>query len=81
MVIDGTEHRGPQLKELIEFMDEPEVCVAAPDNWLSRVGNHRLAAVFLGNDLPEEDVNRLIQDVGELDPNVPIVLVDGASDA
>ena len=51
------------------------------DNWLSRVGNHRLAAVFLGDDLPDEDFYRLIRDVGELDPNVPIVLIDRSADA
>lgn len=77
MVIDGAKHRGLQLKELIEFMDEPEVCVAGPDNWLAQIGDHRLAAVFLGHDIPRDDFYHLIEDVGELDPNIPIVLIGG----
>ena len=81
VVIDGTNHRGTQLKDLIEFMDEPEVCVTQPENWLSQIGDHRLAAVFIGDDIPKEDFDRLIQDVGDLDPNIPIVLVGGGPDA
>lgn len=77
MVIDGANHCGLQLKELIEFMDEPEVCVAGPDDWLAQIGDHRLAAVFLGRDIPKDDFDHLIEDIGELDPNIPIVLIGG----
>ena len=80
MVIDGANHCGPQLKELIEFMDEPEVCVARPEDWLAQIGDHRLAAVFLGHDLPKDDFNHLIEDIGELDPNIPIVLIGVPAD-
>lgn len=77
VVIDEAESRARNLKELIEFMDAPAVCVASPLNWRSRIGEHRLAAVFLGQDIPTEQRDRLIGDVGNYDPNVSIVLVGG----
>jgi hypothetical protein len=82
MIVDDTPARAENLKELIEFMDVPQVEVAAPDNWRSDIGNRRLAAVFLSDDLDRDRLRRLISDVGEHDPNVPIVLVNHAeSDA
>ena len=77
MVIDSGGLRARNLKELIQFMDVPSVCIAAPDNWRSRLGDRRLAAVFVRKDLARNKIDRLMQDIGELDPNVPIVLVDG----
>lgn len=81
VVIDPSEGRARNLKELIEFMDAPEVCVANADDWQSRIGEHRLAAVFLGQDIPKEELDRLIGDVGNYDPNVSIVLVGGEQNA
>jgi DNA-binding NtrC family response regulator len=78
MIVDDTPERAENLKELIEFMDVPQVEVAAPDNWRSDIGNRRLAAVFLSDDLDNERLRRLISDVGEHDPNVPIVLLHHA---
>ena len=75
MVIDGREARGQNLKELIEFMDAPRVRIAAPDNWRKRLGEHRLAAVFLGDDLDRDVIDQVITDIGEVDPNTPIVMV------
>ncbi|NOX67765.1 MAG: hypothetical protein GXP15_01125 [Gammaproteobacteria bacterium] len=75
MVIEGREARGQNLKELIEFMDAPRVRIAAPDNWLKRLGDCRLAAIFLGDDLEPDVIDGLITDVGEIDPNTPIVMV------
>ena len=77
VVIDPAESRARNLKELIEFMDAPAVCVASPRNWRSQIGEHRLAAVFLGQDIPKPELDRLIGDVGNYDPNVSIVLVGG----
>lgn len=77
MVIDAADDRARNLKELIEFMGAPAVRIAAPDKWQSQIDDHRLAAVFLGNDLPRKELDRLIGDLGKLDPNVPIVLVSG----
>lgn len=75
MVINGSESRSRKLKELIEFMDAPRVQIAAPDDWRSRLGDSRLAAIFVGDDLEPGEIDRLINDVGELDPNTPIVMV------
>jgi hypothetical protein len=75
MVIEGSEARGQNLKELIEFMDAPRVRVAAPENWRKRLGDCRLAAIFLGDDLEPDVIDRLIGDVGKVDPNTPIVMV------
>jgi len=77
MVIDQSVDRAQNLKELIEFMDAPDVCTATPRNWQSRLGEHRLAAVFLSEELPRQDMGRIIDNVGKIDPNVPIVLVNG----
>jgi DNA-binding NtrC family response regulator len=76
MIVDDAPDRAENLKELIEFMDVPEVRVSMPENWRSRIGDSRLAAVFLSDDLDAERLRRLIADVGEHDPNVPIVLVN-----
>jgi DNA-binding NtrC family response regulator len=82
MIVDDAPDRAENLKQLIEFMDVPEVEVVACENWRSDIGDRRLAAVFLSDDLDGERMRRLISDVGEHDPNVPIVLVNHAqSDA
>jgi len=78
MIVDEAPERAENLKELIEFMDVPQVRVALPGNWRSRIGDSRLAAVFLSNDLGGDRLRRLIADVGEHDPNVSIVLVEHA---
>jgi DNA-binding NtrC family response regulator len=78
MIVDDAVDRAENLKELIEFMDVPQVQVVAPENWRDGIGDRRLAAVFLSNDLEESRLRRLISDVGEHDPNVPIVLVNHA---
>lgn len=77
MVIDGGDARGRNLKELLEFMDAPRVAVADPANWRERLGGRRLAAIFIGDDLPQTEFDRLIREVGEFDPNTPIVRVSG----
>jgi len=81
VVIDPEDGRAQNLKALIEFMDAPAVSVASPGNWRSQIGEHRLAAVFLGEDIPREELDLLIADVGNYDPNVSIVLVGGEARA
>ena len=76
MVIDGDGSRAQNLKDLIEFMDVPRVQISAPDNWRSKLGDHRLAAIFIGKDLAQEQIIRLMDDIGKLDPNVLIVMVN-----
>ena len=75
MVIEGSEARGQNLKELMEFMDAPKVRLSGPNNWRKRLGDCRLAAIFLGDDLKQDVIDQVILDVGEFDPNTPIVMV------
>ena len=63
------------LKELIEFMDAPRVITATPVDWRQQVQDERLEAVFIGPELAGEGVHDVIEGVGELDPNVPIVVL------
>lgn len=77
LVIHQSEDRGRSLKEQIEFMDAPRVEVASPAAWRDRLGASRLAAVFISRDVAPPDRDRVISDIGELDPNTPIVMVAG----
>jgi DNA-binding NtrC family response regulator len=77
LVINRTEPDAFKLKELIEFMDSPSVCVAAPEEWQERLEGHRLEALFVGADLSDTEVSTLLDSVGQLDPNVPIVMMKG----
>lgn len=80
MVIHHCEEKGRSLKEQIEFMDAPRVAVAGPGDWRDQLGDSRLAAVFISDAVDEEERDRLISDIGELDPNTPIVMVTGDRD-
>ena len=80
LVINRSESEAENLKELIEFMDAPNVRTASPRNWRGALGEERLEALFVGPDLSEDEVETLIGDIGKLDPNVPIVMAR-ASDA
>jgi hypothetical protein len=75
MVINHTLAAADNLKELIEFMDEPEVRSSTPDEWRERLGDRRLGAVFIGSDLTEKEVHTVVGDVGSLDANTPIVML------
>jgi len=75
LVINRTESDASRLKELIEFMDSPSVCVATPDEWQQRLGEHRLEALFVGSELSDNEVSTLLESVGQIDPNVPIVMM------
>lgn len=80
IVIDGARSRGHNIKELIEFMDVPRVQVASADSWREQIGDRRLAAIFVGDDLEEDELDRMIDEVGAYDPNTPIVRVSGDGD-
>ena len=80
VVIDAANDRARSLKGLIDFMDGPAVCVADPDDWQSRIGQSSLMAIFIRDDLARKDRDRIIGAVGELDQNVPIVLIGGEAD-
>lgn len=75
MVVNRAVSAAENLKELIEFMDAPNVCTATPAKWQQQVGEHRLEAVFVGPDLDDADIQALVNDIGKLDPNIPIVMI------
>lgn len=81
MVVNRAEAAADNLKELIEFMDAPNVCTATPSEWRSRAGDARIEAVFVGPDLSERDIRALVDDIGELDPNIPIVMIRDPEDS
>ena len=81
VVIDSSRERAAKLKESIEFMDAPKVRVATPSDWSHELRERRLAAVFLSSRLSSEQQQEVIRDVGEVDRNVPIVLVKGTQGA
>ena len=80
VVVNRAQKEANNLKELIEFMDAPEVCTATPTDWRATVGDRRLDAIFVGADLTDREVRTLLGDVEESDPNVPIVLLKEAAD-
>ncbi|MDH3352475.1 MAG: hypothetical protein OEM60_05355 [Gammaproteobacteria bacterium] len=80
LVVNRTKVEAENLKELIEFMDAPNVRTSEPGDWRRALGDSRLEALFVGPDLSSDEVNVLLADIGEFDPNVPIVMMnDGAA--
>lgn len=75
VVVNNSAATTNNLKELIEFMDTPEVRSAKPREWRKAVGGRRIEAVFVGPDLKDGEVRSLVDDIGELDPNIPIVML------
>ena len=75
LVVNRSESAARNLKDLIEFMDTPPVLIAAPDDWQKRLGEQRLDALFVGPDMSDSEVSTLLADIGELDPNIPIVMM------
>ncbi len=75
MVVNRAGTAADNLKELIEFMDAPHVCTATPAKWQQQLGDSRLEAVFIGPDLTDKDVRSLVDGIGKLDPNIPIVMI------
>jgi hypothetical protein len=75
MVVNRGKAEADHLKQLIQFMDNPAVATARPSRWRERLGDHRLEALFVGPDLNGKDLDVLLKDIAEYDPNVPIVLV------
>lgn len=76
LVVSRTASAGRNLKELIEFMDMPRVGTAAPGEWRSKLGNHKLEALFVSPDLSTAEIDELLGDIGQLDPNIPIVMME-----
>ena len=76
MVVNGGGAAADNLKELIEFMDAPEVRVATPSKWREVAEETRVEAVFLGPDLVDDEVRKLLAGIGDFDPSIPIVMLD-----
>ncbi len=76
MVVNAGAAAADNLKELIEFMDAPEVKVASPAKWREIAAETRVEAVFLGPDLDDDEVRKLLTGIGDLDPSIPIVMLD-----
>jgi len=77
LVVDQDPVLAAHVKELIEFMDSPSVVTAEPADWRQRLGERRLEALFVGPDLSEDDVSVLLSDLRSVDPNVPVIMMQG----
>lgn len=77
LIVDDDAAQAENLRELIEFMDSPSVVTAAPGDWRQRLGERRLAALFVGPALSDPAVGSLLKDLEAIDPNVPVVVIGG----
>ena len=77
LVIDDQPERANQLRDMIEFMDAPSVRVLHPNRWRENVEDLRIAAVFLSDSVSEAASDRVVRDIGRIDPNIPIVMLSG----
>ncbi len=80
LVIDDELERAEALKGMIEFMDSPAVRISVPDEWQNQLGEARAAAVFLANGLQADIVDKIVREIGDIDPNIPIVLMEDNAD-
>jgi hypothetical protein len=77
VVVNRTGLDAENIKRQIQFMDAPYVCSATPDRWLQQIGARRLEAVFVGPDLSDPEISAVVDEIGQHDPNVPIVVLSG----
>lgn len=78
MVVDRSARSAEKVRELIEFMDTPSVLAAAPSDWQECLGSRRLEALFVGPGLTELQIEGLLDELGAVDPNVPVVMMQQA---
>jgi len=81
LVVEREMAAASRLKAMIEFFDSPRVVTAQPDSWRREIdrdaaSGRRLDAVFLGTDLEDSEIDEVLEAVGQIDPNVSIVLMD-----
>ncbi len=76
LVIGSETGAATRLKSMIEFMDSPRVVTASPSDWRTSVGEERLDAVFIGNDVADGDIDAMLDELEHIDPNVSIVMID-----
>ena len=77
LIVNHSTQSAADLKGLIEFMDSPLVRVTEPTRWRETLGDGRLQALFVGPDVDPGEIRELLDDVGNLDPNVSIVVLNG----
>ena len=76
LVVDPSRDEAHRIRELLEFMDTLNVCTALPGEWREAIGERRLEALIVGPDLDDAAVRQLLDEIGNFDPNVPIVMLD-----
>ena len=77
LVVDQDPVLAAHVKELIEFMDSPSVVTAEPADWRQQLGERRLEALFVGPDMSPDEVSVLLSDLRSVDPNVPVIMMQG----
>ena len=78
LVVDRDTATADNVRELIEFMDMPCVITAIPADWQERLGERRLEAMFVGPALTDAQVHGLMAELEAVDPNVPVVMMQGS---
>lgn len=61
-------------------MDAPEVRVTNPSEWRVSLGAQRPAAIFLTETISESHADTIVSELGEIDPNIPIVMLSDDGD-
>ena len=79
VVVHESVDESRQIKELIEFMDAPQVLAATPENWRQQMGDRRLAAVLVSAGLPKVEQGRIFDGVAAIDCNVPLIVTGATS--
>ena len=77
LVVDHDLTVSRHVKELLEFMDAPEVMTASPEDWRERLGERRLEALFVGPELDDCWLDAMLTDLQTFDPGVPVVRMTG----
>jgi len=76
LIVDDDAATAEKLRELLEFMDKPSVVTAASRDWKERIGDRRLEALFIGPELDEQKLTRLLNDLKDIDATVPVVMCE-----
>ena len=75
VVIDQDMAAAENVRQLIEFMDTPSAIGAQFLNWREQLAERRLEALFMGPDLTDKQISTVLSEVAEIDPNIPVVML------
>ena len=78
LVVDTDIETAETIAELIEFMDTPSVTTTNPENFKRCVSERPLEAMFLGAGLTDSAIQDLLETLGSIDPNVPVVMLQNS---